>query len=80
MFLNPLKTSIDINSIKQRKYHILHIEDDLLLKTMFITYMKNKDFNYEYTFVDTIKSYSYFRFIYIDFIICDYMLPDGYSK
>ncbi|MFN8576416.1 MAG: protein kinase [Candidatus Sericytochromatia bacterium] len=76
--INPLKTFLDINSIKKRKYHILHIEDDLLLKPMFITYMKKKDFNYDYTFVDTIKKAIHIlNTCEIDFIICDYILPDG---
>lgn len=76
--INPLKTFLEINSIKKRKYHILHIEDDLLLKTIFITYMKKKDFNYEYTFVDTIKKAIHvLNTSEVDFIICDYMLPDG---
>ncbi len=75
---SPRHTIPNINFLKKRKYHILHVEDDLTLQSIFIEYMTKRSAPYNYTFVDNVKkALNVLATREIDFIISDYDLPDG---
>lgn len=71
-------TSPDINFLKKRKFHILHVEDDATLQNVFLSYMTKRGVPYDYTFVESVgKAIEILNSKEVDFIISDYMLPDG---
>lgn len=75
---NPRMTIPGINSLKKRKFSILHIEDDETIEKIFASSMSKKGFAFEYKFVKTIEhARNVLNSEIFDLVICDFHLPDG---
>ncbi|MBC7475684.1 MAG: response regulator, partial [Candidatus Sericytochromatia bacterium] len=74
----PRMTISGLNTLKKRKFSILHIEDDKTIKEIFLKSIQKKGLPYNYTFAESIEeAKKILNSEVFDLVLCDYNLPDG---
>ncbi|PIQ27571.1 hypothetical protein COW36_16450 [bacterium (Candidatus Blackallbacteria) CG17_big_fil_post_rev_8_21_14_2_50_48_46] len=73
-------TAITTGRIKLGKYKLLHLEDDPIRKRIFSDLIKQEGLPFDWMQVDTVaEALQLLGKHDFDFLICDYLLKDGYS-